>query len=466
MANMANSSITYSNALAKINNKPLKCIITNNKNSIRYLSDSGSMIIYSDPSKQDYYEIYIGGKFISGGYGFPKDQYNQLSYLASTYNYTYTDIWNSINNIKNQTYSYYNELIDTKLDKTGNSSYTYIVYTDDYENEYNIPLKSFIDLYTNLPTYNDLTIDNVEYTIYDTNGNVYSNKDTILEGTILRSMVCRVYGTINDSGGVGSINIVINKSNSNDEYPSIIRYNASYDPSDSNKFEIEISRTFNDTDIVYDVKLGKNELFNKFELSILETPSSKYKTVTIEGQDGSSIIVPISFSKIKEHTIEVEKPILYGVPILKYSYDNLNDLNDDQITESVNQMNNIELRYHSLESEPVYTFIPVTNNTKTISIWYDHNNYSILNAWYIDKTRSNSYDVKEFMYKINDDIVSFTAVNEVLTDNIGGLPYFINNNGFNDGILKLELISHSSSTNNDMLMYTNRYWIPSKYLTS
>ena len=95
-----------------------------------------------------------------------------------------------------------------------------------------------------------------------------------------------------------------------------------------------------------------------------------------------------------------------------------------------------------------------------------HNNYSILNAWYIDKTRSNSYDVKEFMYKINDDIVSFTAVNEVLTDNIGGLPYFINNNGFNDGILKLELISHSSSTNNDMLMYTNRYWIPSKYLTS
>ena len=91
---MANSSITYSNALAKINNKPLKCIITNNKNSIRYLSDSGSMIIYSDPSKQDYYEIYIGGKFISGGYGFPKDQYNQLSYLASTYNYTYTDIWN------------------------------------------------------------------------------------------------------------------------------------------------------------------------------------------------------------------------------------------------------------------------------------------------------------------------------------------------------------------------------------
>lgn len=465
---MSTSSITYSNTLAKIHNKPLKCVITNNKNSIRYLSDSGSMIVYADPVKQDYYEIYLGGKFISGGHGFSEEQYNYLSYIASTYNYSYNDIWDNINDINNKVYSYYNTLDTKKLDTNGNSSYTYIIYEDEYNNQYPIELKNFIDLYTHIPTYDDLTVDNVEYIIRDTNNKEYENGSNILEGTTLWGIICKVSGTINDSGGIGGINIILNKKNSNNQYlsiTSITDYRVYYDTSNSNKFEIEISRTFNDTDVDYTVQSGKNELFTQFELSILETPNSKYKNVTLTNED-DQIEIPISFNKIKNHTINLETPVLYGVPVLKYSYDNLNDLTDDQINETVNQMKSIELRYHSLESDPIFTFIPVANMTKNISIYYDHTNYSILNVWFIDKTTSNIYNIQEFMYRINDDIVAFTAVDNNVTDDTKGLPEFINNNGFNTGLIKIEIVSHSKTSNTDISNYTNNYWIPSKYLTS
>ena len=173
-SNILNNNIGY----------PLKCIVTSNTNTLKYLKTSGSLIVLDqtdiDGTLKDteYREIYLGDNFLAGGYGvYTKEQQNDLIEIITTFKGIIDELHEIDTDLANDILSKYEELLNNKLDKEayidssdpsnnkGNASETYIEFSNSDNTVYYIKTKDILQLIANLPVYEDIEIENVSYDI-------------------------------------------------------------------------------------------------------------------------------------------------------------------------------------------------------------------------------------------------------------------------------------------------------------
>ena len=126
------------NILTTVNDKPLKCIVTNNKHTCEYLKNTGHLIVLDETTKNktnygednDYREIYLSDYFLAGGRGvYTKEQQDTLIEIIDVFKDTIDDLNNTDNVISTTLQAKFDELNRKKLD---------ISFSDEYD-EYGQP---------------------------------------------------------------------------------------------------------------------------------------------------------------------------------------------------------------------------------------------------------------------------------------------------------------------------------------
>lgn len=310
---------TINNDINRFDGKYLKCIISKYPSVLKFLANSGSMIVLqpqnelinqdiketikngeyyievknSDGKQRNY--IYLGDEFLASGYGFSTIQYrNTGERIIRTYD-------NTIRSLKKA------DADETKTrsdeDKKLWDNFKNYVAIDggpientiiNFDGDSNKRIRTRdIILYGEEAQYIDLKVNDVIVTLYDNNGYSYKaeNNECIFPfGAVVASISVEIIGQDNDSGGLNYLEVLHDfhhKDANYDEHEGII---IKYDTDVDNKIVIEDNidakynlhkwyyfKQLNSSTLEFIVDENKDNVIKDIYLYIKETPTTNYK---------------------------------------------------------------------------------------------------------------------------------------------------------------------------------------------
>ena len=210
--------------ILKLNNKPLKYIITKNKeviNSALIDNDNyGPLVIY-EPNTSNYREIYLNKYFLAGGYGAKsKDEQEKLSYIAENYNINQENIINTQNDIINQIQDNYALLNSNKVTKgTINNNGDDISYNTFNFGTNNITLNELYNQIQSIQVLYKFEIYDIKYQIKFINNNTwYDNFSNVPVNSRVHKIRFIINGNTKDTYGIDNIYIQFYQNNRSDTY--------------------------------------------------------------------------------------------------------------------------------------------------------------------------------------------------------------------------------------------------------
>ena len=373
---------SINNDINRFDGKYLKCIVSKYPSVLKFLANSGSMIVLQPQSefiKQDISEsinngeyyitdksndgqqrnyVYLGDEFLASGYGFTTIQYrNSGERIIKSYD-------NTIRKLKKAD----SDEADTRFkedEKIWGNFEKYVeinggpientIINFDGDSTKKIKTRDII-LYGEEAQYDDLSIEEVIVTIYDNNMYPYKslNNTCIFPfGGNVSNIIIEIVGKDNDSGGLSYLEVLhdFHRKDSNyDENEGII---IKYDTDVDNKIIIpdNIDSQYNLHKWVYYKQLNdslneliideeKNNVIKDVYLYVKETPTANYKYYpgllnrTYVGTDEKIHLVS-SGNAIKNHKLSLGiklniKPQYYIFYNFKKDI-SLNNFNDDKI---------------------------------------------------------------------------------------------------------------------------------------
>lgn len=418
-----------SNNIAALNAKPLKCILTNNKKSISLLSNTGSLIVYEPDvqNRDNYHELYLADKFLSGGYGLKSEKERDiLSYISNSYLDIIGDLRNYDNDLSRRLSYIYSYLDNKKVDiDRGNVSNTLTSFNDDLDEQ--IYVKDLIKIITNFPVYKNLEISSVDYliSIKNYNGDPFKNEPNsnivkVPIGTTISSIGFIVKGNTRNSGGIKSINMQL----LDDSRISITESSILGSFQKDTNFIINFSKYYTDSDVSPIVQLGKQTIIDSSIISVNKTPEHEYLSIDddiVKTYSNHPII--IKSGAIKDNDIVLDHLIIEGVYPIYYSFNSGNEIDENsniQIMNFINPENNLDnnsinkiyINENDVNSINVYvpsgykiinaeyyniekgTIINISNYYNTIEHIFDMNNYEYhLYRWHIDNSVRNDFPI-------------------------------------------------------------------------
>ena len=495
-----------------LNGLPLKHIITKNKKSIELLNKTGSLIIYepdipenvyAENSNDLYRELYVGSYFLASGYGAKtRQEQENLSYISSTYNTTYNQLNNRIDQSFTYAYNLYTILDNTKVDR-GNSNVIDLtngtrILSDDYS-KYNVSynvmqfgnngeddiiyLYELYDKLHSLHILQKLEVSDVKYDVILDNGDIYNNYSYLPIYSNIKNIVITITGNTNDSNGISQIYIELFDNIHNDSKLINIIDNigstSKIGNTSNQNFELKLSKNFGLNNIFKIKNIGENKPIKHIQLNI---NSSSEDTLTLNK------LLP----ELRDITEDFNL-ILYGAPFIYTLKSNIENIGNIYYENNSNiqlltyyQQKILSKSNHYPECYQVDVPIIRNNNQelpKFISILsvndpnFPLNVVRMVKAEYVDYKTNNIYDVSNFIlcrsfesnnrskyiqYILDVSNNSNDQYNSIINPpfispvyNGTNIDYFTLNEG------KLVLTFTSSSSNIDLLQLNNisEYWI-------
>lgn len=434
------------NDINKFDGKYLKCIVSKYPSVIKFLANSGSMIVLQPQNEMinqdiketnnngEYYVetksgenqqrnyIYLGNEFLASGYGFSTIQYRKTGErIIKSFDNTIRTLKKSdeaeAKARKEEDDKIWNNFANYVAVNGGSIGNTIINFGTDSTRK--IKTRDII-LYGEEAQYLDLQVNNTIITLYDNNGYTYDVKDGVCVfpfGGVVASISVEIIGSDNDSGGLNYLEVLHDfhhKDTNYDENEGII---VRYDTDVDNKVIIEdnIDPQYNvhkwyyfkqlnnsTTELIIDET--KNNVIKDIYLYVKETPTTSYKYYPgllkckyINSDENVKLIS--SGNAIKPHKINLGlslsvKPQYY----IKYNFnsllslDNFDDNNiaplnitDDNYTTDIN----IYLD-HNLNMDYKYVQVAVPVNFSLRKLYLVKNNlekFNLTGAVY--KVKSN-----------------------------------------------------------------------------
>ena len=456
------------NNILTLNQRPLKYIVTKNKEAIKLLSETGSLIVYEPndiininvANTDDIYrELWVASYFLAGGYGAKtRDDQEMLSYIAANYNNHYTYINYRIDQAYSYSYGLYNILNNNKVSKGYSYSYT----GDDISfNTFNfggetITLNDLYNKFKDIRILYKFELSKVDYlyTFVDTNNSIhtYDNLAHVPIGSRLKEINIKLKGNTRDSGGINKIYLSLNNQINNSKYILKLEDLSKEGeiPNKSNtQFELTITKTFqtNNDEYLYEIHDGINYIINNIQIC------------TNGGSNNNLLINPLD-ADIIDNILELYPTYLYGsITCLYYTgpyngYRAINNYSTKLIVD--NQMDLSIFDY---------------NNIQCISILIN-NDVRLVKAEYYDQITCQVYDIIDFILtKYNSVISDQTYTVEYLIKVDNNIDYNPNINPpfltkdsnniihFNEGYIIFTFIKSSETDEIIKLKNTNKYWI-------
>lgn len=483
---MANNDKTVIN----VTGQPLRYIVTKNSSSIKFLKNSGSMIVYEplnaytyshinlndDDFDDRYREIWVSSYFLAGGYGAKsRTEQNKLSYIANNYD-------NDLNviNYKINSYAYDFSTSIKMLDKTkvtrgidpeltpreSNSDYDISYNAFDFGGE-NILLSELYEKLTHIQSLSRLEVTNVVYDVkcYNDN-NIYHNNDNVPINNQIEYITVTITGNNHDSGGVNTVTVNIYAQD--DQNPNEVKY-----PQPKEQFEItniqnlitnnqisnsnfvyNFSKNYGGR-IIYKIREGENIVIDNISLEI----NGSQDVQSINKLSGEKRLLQNDIYKLK----------LNGVKGVKYLF----------IPNHLDSIDEARYLVTPLLSHPIYSGCSIVkikvnsqNTNNCLSILINKEYGRLIDCEFVDYTSNNIYNITNLK-----EIKEFANINGLnyfeYYWNIGQNAQFNNNvnpgfiskiNGnlvFNEGEL---ILTFSKQLSNISIMndtYIGDYWISS-----
>jgi len=398
------------NTVVNVTGQPLRYIVTKNSNSIKFLKNSGSLIVYeptnaysyiNDPELDDSYrEIWVASYFLAGGYGAKsRPEQNKLSYIANNYD----DDINLINyNINTYAYNLKNAIddlnkrkvtrgINENTNKESDSEYD-ISYNVFKFGDENILLSELYEKLEHVQVLSKLEISNIIYDVicYNDN-NIYHNNDNIPIDNQIKSITITLSGNNKDSGGINKISI--NLYSQGDENPNTPVYPTPvYQLLLDNIQNIQSTNQILNTNFQYSLSKDYGNIIYKINEG-LNTPLDSIILDINASKDVQSINkLPAEKRFLSNDTYGLK---LYGVKNIKYIFSDNNeqiDISNYLITPLTN---------HPLYSTCLIAKIKINNNTtNVVSILINENYGRLINCEFVDNISNNIYNITN-LKKVN-----------------------------------------------------------------
>ena len=481
-------------------NKPLKCIVTNNTNTINYLKDSGSFIVLDQSdiipelNGTDYREIYLGDCFLAGGYGvYSKTQQEQLIGIIKTFQDTIDRLDDTDLNLDQIISIKYQELENKKLDKSyqnengintqANASNTYIEFVNSDNTAYIIKTSDILQLIAYLPTYENFEILDISYnvTVIDNENreSTYTNTKVLPINTYIKNVAVDITLNLHDCGNITNISVeYLTTNSSNTTSYEVINYTASNVVHNNSFDNIETHIRINKSYDVYPlfVKEGNNDIIKSITINIDETPESKYKTIEGVTDLQTDELIKYSYNAIPKQEKTIQMPSLIGKYFLAY-------YTSTELSQQIQAVNIIQnLVYVEINED--LTTIPLSQGTKIVLITVPIN-YKIYD---ITLHGQNTVNITNFVnyYPYNNSNIIINKLNSSLyalyfsqsLNNNSKLNIYLKKMGltyndiFNDGLehnIKNMLTVTTDSTNPQYILngeYISHYWIDTNQATT
>ena len=442
-----NNSIN--NDINRFDGKYLKCIVSKYPSVVKYLANSGSMIILqpqneqisqdivydektnsvslidTDDIKQRNY-IYLGNEFLASGYGFSTVSYRDTGeQIVRTYHNTIKELkqadLNEAKTRKDEDDKIWKKFEDYVAVKGGPIESTIFRINDN-----NIPTKDII-LYGEEAQYEDLKVEDVSIVLYDINNVPYIAKDGVCVfpfGAIVTNISIEILTRDNDSGGLNYLEVLHDFNNGN--YTGNEGLIVSYDTDVENSVIIQDNidekynthkwyyhKQLNSSSLELIVNANKNNVVKNVYLYVKATPSTKYKKYPGLERKGYNLIS--SGNAIKDHKIDLNasinvKPQYY----IQYNFKSSSDMNFTYFYNSNSAKLNLTDETDITEVNILLDYNS-TNNYNHIQIAIPSN--FALRKLYLIQDNIEKFNLTGCVYKIKSNILLPCAKSKIITDN-------------------------------------------------
>lgn len=450
------------NNILSLNNKKLQYIITKNKNTIKFLENTGSLIVYEpgvakevDPDNEVYRELWVGSYFLAAGFGAQsRSEQQKLSYIAENYDNDYLTLDTGVKMSFSYSYNLYTELDNKKVTQgTETREGSDISYNPfDFGGE-KINLNELYDKFKKIQFLYKFEIENVEYTykFYGDN-NPYDNMANVPIGKQIQSIDINIKGNTRDSGGIDKLYVILNNQYSNNSTYTLdlsninnqesVPYNSS-----NTKFNINISKTFDRNDnYLFIIHNNINEIIKSIHI------------YTKQGNSNDLLINPLDSELIDNITEKFPSYLIGNTTCYVCSQNSyirsINNYEPRLIIDNV-----LEIKINSL------------TESKYISVLMNNDNLRLAKAEFFDNITCGIYDITDFIlvkYNSTIDNQQYTVEYLIYVENNSEYdpninPPFLHKNGsdifFNTGHIRFTFIS--SNINQEIVHQktSNQYWI-------
>ena len=310
---------TINNDINRFDGKYLKCVVSKYPSVLKFLANSGSMIVLqpqnelinqdiketlkngeyyievksSDGKQRNY--IYLGDEFLASGYGFSTIQYrNTGERIIRTYDNTIRALKKADADEKKAREDEDEKLWENfeKYVAINGGPIENTIVNFDGDATKRIRTRDII-LYGEEAQYLDLNVSEVIITLYDNNGYAYKAENNVCVfpfGAVVSSISIEIIGSDNDSGGLNYLEVLHDfhhKDTNYDEREGII---IKYDTDVDNKIVIADNidpqynvhkwfyfKQLNSSTLEFIVDEEKNNVIKDVYLYVKETPRANYK---------------------------------------------------------------------------------------------------------------------------------------------------------------------------------------------
>lgn len=501
---MTNNSTTDS--ILKYGDKPLKCIVTQNQRTKEFLKNSGSMIIYERPLDEGTSprELYLGNKFIAGGYGFGTSIYTTTDETGTITTHSLLDHLEEVNELYDSTSTI--SSIENKLDEIpemveeaiatavlpflekdgGDASKTVVLYGED-EKVMKVELDNLFKFLSLYPTYEDIEIKGIDYEItVNDDSKKYTQFDNLPIGHYITSLKATINGNANDSGGINQVFMELGHDIGSATGQITINNKLGASVTDNILLTLlytNYSSEISPTKVKYTIQPGENSPITSCVLKIAGSPTSTIneKYVTIHNETSSSIIQGLNiegamenlvstYNVIEDHELDISEllPKVNGVDYIYY-----NKTTAGNFWKEGKRYNIVKYKdYDNI----FYTQLDIDNLNITSELDFRiPEGYKIQDAIFYDQITFNKYSIKNFINmssrvisKYNTNFVNYTIKTNISDYKVGN-PFFNNITGIsNKGKIEL-LLTYSDGRATEVYNTfddedISKYWLTPKTL--
>lgn len=260
------SNTNINNDINKFDGKYLKCVVSKYNSSIKYLANSGTLIILQPSNAINRNYIYLGNEFLASGYGFSSEE-NQIKgeSIVKEFDNIVKALQKANDKETEDREKQYNEIIKT-LRKYVLINGGHIENTVIELNGQKILTKDII-LYGEEAQYKNLEVDNIIVTITGNNDYQYKvnfkNNDIVVDfpiGTEITNIQIEIITKDNDSGGLEYLEVLhdFKRYDADENEGVLIKYDCDTENTVNTIIEDEINSSYNLHKYIYHYKIAED----------------------------------------------------------------------------------------------------------------------------------------------------------------------------------------------------------------